>query len=105
MKVGDLIRVRKDCTIEELMENKWNKARKDTTEFLKHADLEDTYEINDISSRGNIIIEGVTENDLYVNPNLFEVIASNGKEKDINAMLDRVRDILINIIETIEDED
>ena len=75
IRVGDMVQIRRDCTIEELMENKWNKAHKDTLEFLKSAELDETYEVAEISKRGNVVIEAVGTDKLYVNYNLFEVVA------------------------------
>ena len=76
IKVGDIVQIRRDCTIEELMENKWNKAHKDTLEFLRLVKLDDTYQVSDVSNKGNAIIEAVggIDNRLYVNHNLLEVV-------------------------------
>ena len=75
INVGDLVKVKTDCTIEELAENKWNKAHKDTLKFLKECDLDEEYEVKDVSNRGNAVIE-INGEDLYVNYNLLEVTAS-----------------------------
>lgn len=84
IRIGDMVQIRRDCTIEELMENKWNKAHKDTLEFLKTAELDETYEVADISNKGNVVIEAVGNDNskLFVNYNLFEVVERADDEDD-----------------------
>lgn len=82
IRVGDIVQIRRDCTIEELMENKWNKAHKDTLEFLKSAELDETYEVAGVSGKGNVVIEEIGESRLYVNYNLLEVVEHADEDDD-----------------------
>lgn len=82
IKVGDLVMIRKECTIEELMANKWNKAHQDTLAFLGGAELDEVYEVVSISKRGNAVIKTEDGEDLYVNYNLLEVVEQADDEDD-----------------------
>lgn len=100
-EIGEKIKVRLDCTIEELSENKWNKAHKDTLEFLKICDLEKTYRINRISPKGNIVFEDLTDRPLYVNPELFEY-SDGDDEEPVEMTLEQIEEELGYKVKIVE---
>lgn len=75
-KAGDKVRLRKDCTIEELVANKWNRAHKDTLSFFNQygKETERLFDVKRVSDRGNPVIEDEEGTELFVNYNVLELV-------------------------------
>ena len=106
---GDIVKVKADCTIGELVTSKWNLARKDTLKFFEqyHKELRNadtTFTVKDVSERGNVVIVGKDGTNLFVNCNVLEKVKGATQRMTLDEMIAVVKQALGHDVE-LEDEE
>lgn len=100
-EVGDMVQIRKDCSLEELTYNYWNGCQTSTMNFLKQEsfhDFDNVYTVKTVDDECLNLLEYHGP----VNRNLFELVK---KKEDTKKMtLKEICDVLGYDIEIIKEE-
>lgn len=80
-KVGDIVKINKEATINDLVRNHWNGCQIDTLDFLRYYADQDKKFIVKESSRNYVVLRGHTN---LVNINILTLVRHQAKKMTVS---------------------